>query len=62
MVTKHIRNVTLSASATVNGWPMPVHASPIMQGRGDYAAGMSGRMRRNDRRAAIARKRAWLEG
>ena len=62
MVTKHIRNVSLSASATVNGWPMPVEAGPIMTGRGDFAGRHGGKVRRNERRAAIARKRAWLEG
>ena len=54
------RGIALSVGACANGWPLP--AGRIYRDSGDYAATPAGRIRRNDRRNAAARKRAWLEG
>lgn len=58
MVTTTYRGVTLSAHAVRNGARMPEFIAPAI--RGDFAARESGRTRRNDRRAAISAKRAFL--
>jgi hypothetical protein len=60
MVTTTYRNVTLSASAVLNGHPMPGMVAVRIPGSGDFAAGKGGRVRRNERRAAISAKRSFL--
>jgi hypothetical protein len=54
--------VALSAGAVLNGWPMPIPSKITTPGRGDFAERKGGRIRRQERRNAIERKRSWLEG
>jgi hypothetical protein len=64
MVSINRNGIALSAGACLNGWPMPVHVAPtpiLFPGRGDFAEREGGRIRRKDRRNAIARKHAFLE-
>lgn len=60
MVTiQNDRGVTLSANATLNGFPRVVVPFKIA-GMGDYAKRPEGRQRRAERLARIAAKRAEL--
>jgi hypothetical protein len=56
------RGISLSASASVNGWPVATPSAITFPGRGDFAEREGGRIRRNERRARIAFKRSGLEG
>ena len=56
------RGISLSAHAVANGWPAPAARVTTTPRRGDYAERAEGMTRRNERRAAIARKSAWLNG
>jgi len=55
------RGITLSANAAANAIELGLAPLQSMRGRGDFAARVGGRIRRMDRRARIASKRAWLE-
>ncbi len=61
MTTIERNGVSLSAGAVMNGWPMPVYVRIMTPGRGDFAERLGGRIRRADRRNAIARKHSFLE-
>ena len=54
------RGITLSANAAANAAELGLAPIQSMCGRGDFAARAGGRIRRMDRRARIAFKRAWL--
>ena len=56
------RGITLSANASINNAGLGLVPVQAMRGRGDFAARVGGRIRRADRKARIASKRAWLEG
>lgn len=63
MVTFTSRNgVTLSANAAINNSELGLLPVASMRGRGDFAERAGGRVRRQDRKARIQNKRAWLEG
>lgn len=54
--------VSLSASATLNGFHPATLARPFkVAGMGDYAAREEGRQRRQERRQRLADKRAYLD-
>lgn len=54
--------VSLSASATINGFPPATLARPFkVAGMGDYAAREEGRQRRQERRQRLAAKSAYLD-
>lgn len=60
MTTIQIRGVTLSAHAGMNmPETFPAVSAPVRT-RGDFARSCAGKVRRNDRRARIAAKAAWL--
>lgn len=61
MTTIQIRGVSLSAHAGAN-MPETFPAMPAKPGRasGDFARSHAGKVRRNDRRARIAAKHAFL--
>lgn len=54
------RGITLSASATLNGFPLPARVLRSV-GAGDFANSDAGRARRNDRRNKAA-QRAFFAG
>lgn len=61
MVTTTYKNVTLSAHAVANGARMPSYVDVLLTpGRGDFASRTGGKLRRNQRRAAIGAKRSFL--
>lgn len=63
MVTFTNRNgISLSANAAANNAELGLLPVASMRGRGDFAERTGGRIRRQDRKARIANKRAWLEG
>jgi hypothetical protein len=63
MVTiTNAKGISLSANAAINNAELGLVPVATYRGRGDFAARVGGRIRRQDRRNAIARKRAWLEG
>lgn len=61
MVTLSRNGITLSKSATDNGFPPACIAVlyKVQTHEGDFAACDLGRQRRAERRATIARKRSW---
>lgn len=59
MTTIQINNVSLSAGAVLNGWPMPRRVV-LAPGEGDFADRAEGRVRRQERRSRHAAKRSWL--
>jgi hypothetical protein len=62
MVTfTNARGITLSANASANGCPV-ILSRIVFSGRGDFAERLGGRIRRNERRARIAAKAAWVNG
>jgi hypothetical protein len=64
MTTKtNSRGISLSASATANGWPAPATPTgPAFAGRGDFASRLGGRIRRMERRNRLMVKHAGYEG
>jgi hypothetical protein len=61
MTTIQILGVTLSANATANmAACFPVEPVKAVRSRGDFARSSAGKVRRNDRRARLAIKAAWL--
>lgn len=62
VVTVSKNGISLSAHAGMNNAELGLLPVASMRGRGDFAERTGGRVRRQDRKARLATKRAWLEG